>query len=197
MKQKYKEGSLKFNGLVFIWKYITTESDKNGEHEVFNIEVFNPQNKKKIRQEFHNSIIECGISQKIERYKNLYSFSEFFNLIRPKMWAGYDENLQGKKIKSFKELDKKRIWWLMLSVLIDFSENIEVGENFYEFCDSFGYDRDSREAENIYKKVIDYKEKIRSLELTEKQERYFLKVVRQEKDQFTDKDLTKATEDQY
>ena len=197
----YKKGEVKFKGLKFSWNLITTEKGTNGEYEVFNIEI--EKDGIKIRQEFNNSIMENKISELMKLYPNYKTmdFIQFRNHLRTsvcKMWGGYDKGIDDKtKIKNFKEFNKKRIWWLLLSIITDFSNYIEFEEGFSWFCANYGYDEDSRKAEDIYKKCLDYFNKIETLKLSDEQRKYFINEVSQETNLFCHKDLNKIIEEQY
>jgi len=198
---RYEKGNILLKGLKFNWNLITQEKGENNKyHEVFNIEIENLKFKNKIRVEFGNSIMEAEISNKIEyAFKNKFPFIQLRDYIRPNMWAGYDEDLNNKKIRNLNGLYQKRIYWLLLGVIIDFSSYINFEDytpTFNYFCDEFGYDKDSRKAENIYKKCGDYAEKIRSLNLSKEQEEYFLNEARSETDIFI-KDLKEEIQKQY
>lgn len=198
---KYEEGTLNFQGLTISWKLITTETENGKTHEVFNIEFQN--GKEKIRQEFHNSIMEFELSEKLKDARERMSYTEFLKAInsgffRPHMWAGYDEDLNEKKLRGFDNLIKKRLWWFLYSVINDFSMYIDYNDyyDFNWFCDCYGYDKDSRKAEQIHNSCINYHEKISSLNLSEKQRDYFLNESNQETQKFSD-DLKKAILEQY
>lgn len=184
----YKQGSLNFKDLIFSWKLITSVKDEHGEHEVFNIEI--EKDGVKIRQEFNNSVMEFDISKKIEYcLKEKMIFPQARDIIRPKMWGGYDKDINEKgKIKSYVELDLKRVYNLLYSIINDFSRYIEfldTNPTFKDFCSNFGYDEDSRKSEKIYNSCIDYYNKIKTLNLSSDQISYFIDEVDRETETFS------------
>lgn len=185
---KYEKGELNFKDLKFSWKLTHTKKGEHGEHEVFKIEISNGENT--LFQEFNNSVMENDISKKLKNY--VFSFKE----LRPKMWAGYDEDLNNKKM-TLKEFSKKRIYWLLYGVINDFSGYIEIDYySFKEFWDNFGYDEDSKKAEKIYFSCLEYYNKIQGLILNQEQREYFLNVVRSEEEEFN-KLIKKEIQNQY
>lgn len=187
---KYEQGELNFKDVVFKWRLSHTEKDKHGEHEVFHLQIQNGD--EVICQNFNNSIMENEISKKIKS-----SVVRSIKEIRPKMWAGYDEDLNDKPLKIGKEFTQKRIYWLLYGVINDFSNYIEIDYySFNEFCDLFGYNNDSIESENTYKKCTSYYEDINTLNITSDQRKYFLDVVRSEEEDFN-KLIKSSIKDQY
>jgi hypothetical protein len=192
---KYKEGEIILNkiqeGFKVRWVICGTTKafNQKEECEKLNIEITNGKNK--IDYTFYNSIMESQISDLLTLYKMPSDFVRFREHLRMsicKMWAGYDEDLNEKKISTYREFDKKRIWWLIYEVLNDLSGSFNFSEEsptFEDFCDCFGYDKDSRTAERIYKKLLEQEQKAKSLNISEEGLKYFLEEVHQETEGFS------------
>jgi len=180
---KYEKGEMNFKGLNFSWELTHTKKGERGENEVFKIQISNGD--KTIFQEFNNSIMEKELSENIKLSKSK-SYDCGFSVkdVRPKMWAGYDEDLNNKKM-TLKEFDKKRIYWLLYGIINDFSGYIEIDYySFKDFCDCFGYEENNRKHEEIYKSCLKYYDAIQTLNLNQEQREYFLNVVRAEEEDF-------------
>lgn len=186
-KQSYKEFETVLNQMEFKIKLLDTE-----ETETFKVTVTNLENKKTMSyKNFQNSIMEREISQILNDYKNTPStFHQTMIHLKQKplkMWGGYDRG-----IHSFKELDLKRRYYLFYGIVNDLSRYVNFSEEtptFKDFCDIFGYDEDSRKAEQIFKDCLEFESKIKSLWLTDKQKEY-LALANQEEDQFKQDCLT-------
>ena len=140
---------------------------------------------------FYNSIMEREISKylklNLESYPiGVLNVRDFKNFMGHKMWGGYD------KIKNLRELTEERIYFLLNSIINCIAmERTTETDSFKFFCDSFGYEEDSRKAYKIFNTVIEQKEKIQSLNLTEKQIKYLDEEANQETDKFN-KDIRQA-----
>ena len=156
----YKNCNVTIKNINFKAELIGTENNT----EIFNITITNLKNNKSINQKFNNSIMEYNLSKEINQFVsnpinyhcNFIYFLENSNAL--KWWAGYNN------IKKFKELDNKRIEYLLYSVINDFSLYINfVDENpfFKEFCLNFGYEEDSIKAKKIYEDCLNYNYLIR------------------------------------
>lgn len=200
IKNRYEHFKVKFKDLDIEVKLLdnkatfpnTAKKDFIGFCEEFKVIMKNKD--KEITYKFYNSIMEREISDALNNKDNVYLYNHGFMLnlkgfrefMNKKRWGGYD------KIKSVKELTQERILNLIYSILNSFEmdRNTETLD-FYDFCDSFGYDKDSRTAEKVYNAVIDFKIQARSLNLTDNQDKYFNEEVSQETEKFN-QDLRKA-----
>ena len=202
---KYEKGEIVLKKISedFKIKWVvcgTSNKFNNGEVEKINIEVINGN--QKIDYNFYNSIMERKISDRLNLYKMPLDFLKFRNDIRIgvcKMWGGYDEDFNNKKIGNIKQFTQKRIYWLLSSVLIDFAGFYNFSEcnlNFKDFCDNFGYDNTLREHELIYKKCLEMEEKFNSLNLSEESLKYLSEIVAQEDESFN-KYIKLKIEEQY
>lgn len=170
----YKNCNVTIKNINFKAELIGTENNT----EIFNITITNLNNNKSINQKFKNSIMEYNLSKEINHYVanpinyhcNFIYFLNNSNAL--KGWAGYDN------LKNLKELDNKRIEYLLYSVIYDFSLYI----NFVD-CINFGYEEDSIKAKKVYEGCLNYSHLIRyKLFLDKDQEAYFLNIVKPEDD---------------
>ena len=170
-----------------IFKISLNRTEEN--REIFNIEITNKINGNTIKiNDFGNSIMDYNLSLEIKDFilnKNKYNNSYDWFLKNSKAikgWGGYSD------CKNLKELNEKRIKYLQYGVVVDFSVYIDFLEEnpvFEEFCSNYGYEEDSRKAEDTYKKCLAYYSKIYKLRLTKEQKDYFQNVVRTEKEEFS------------
>jgi len=162
---RYTKGEIVLNKIQTDFKIkwcICGTSDKwnNGEVEKINIEVINGSNK--IDYNFYNSLMEKELSDKLQAAKDRMTPQEFISAIRngyfrPHMWAGYDKGLSGRKISNISELNKKRIYYFLNSVLVDLAGYYNWSDHsptFEDFCSEFGYDKDLRKSEAVYNACI-------------------------------------------
>lgn len=196
---KYEHFKINFKGLVIEVKLIDNEAtfpntDSRALIEEFKVKITNKETS--IGYLFYNSVMERQISEFLKnnrtkgfQYSNIAEFKRYIS--RTFSWGGYDD------VKNNKELTNKRIWWLLLGILVDLQSYIKFseysGSDFDWFCDNFGYDKDSRKAEKIYREMQDMEKKVNSLKLSEEQENYLINEVQQETDKFS-KELKKAIE---
>lgn len=196
MGLKYEHFFIKFKGLDFEIKLLddsalfpnSLKEDKSFCEE-FKVIVNNKD--KEISFKFYNSQMEREISLYL---KNLgyvkYNNREFKTFVNCRfMWGGYD------KVKSREDLIKQRIINLFYSILNDIAFNyFNDLTSFNWFCDSFGYDKDSRTAEKIFNSCIELQEKLYSLNFDEKFLKYLENEVQQETEKFN-QDIIKAIEE--
>ncbi len=174
MEYKYEKGNITFKGLSISWNLYTTEKSEHGEYEVFNIKVEDDK-QHKIRFDFKNSIMECGISKLSIELSTLREVKK--EISRRYHWGGYD------KVKNKPELSKERIRNLLYSILNCMANDSTIHSiTFKEFCDCFGYDDSSLEHKKIYRKVLDQYDKLNSLNVNWSDWEY----IAQEEDQFND-----------
>lgn len=188
MKNTYEEGMIKLKGLKISWRFLDNVIPKNWdskqEIEQFRIKIQNGDKKESF--DFYNSIMEKEISDKLKENKKGYyqNWRQLFLFIRPKMWGGYDDAK-----KNYQTFVKKRIWWLLSSALnsimrdgFKFSEY--SGSSFDWFCDNFGYDKDSRKAEKIFKACQEMEEQLKNLDFNKEQSIYIENQIMQKTDLF-------------
>lgn len=185
---KYSHFAFNFQGLSFEFKLIDSEKWKNDKEESENFKITITNGERTITYIFHNSIMEKKISDYLNNLGYVgYNNRQFREWFKRFMWGGYDD------VKNLKQLINKRCYYLAYGVLNDFATYInwiDSNRTFKEFCEMFGYNKDSREAEKIYRECLELYEKVESLKLSEKQEQYFLNEANQETNKFS-KDVEK------
>ena len=180
---KYEKGNITFKGLNIYWNLYTTEKSEHGVCEVFNIVVEEDKkhkqsfreyykNKKEIRFDFTNSIVEYELSKLNIGWVPLREIKK--KLLRKYSWGGYDE------VKNRKEFREERVKNLLYSILNCMAnDSITVCLTFKDFCDAFGYE-DSIKHKKIYHKVLDQYDKLNSLNINWSDWEY----IAQEEEQF-------------
>lgn len=180
---KYKDSEVTIKDLKFKVTFLDSDimEDLNEECELFKVVVTNTlNNKSMVYRNFKNSVMEKRISDYINLYSHM-GIKSFKAFMHKQMWGGYD------KVRNFKELELKRVFYLQYSVINDFSFYINFSDyylNFEDFALEMGYSEDSRKAEKIYKDCLEMEKKIRDLALTDEQEKFFIDKVRSEEDEF-------------
>lgn len=207
---KYEHFKINFKGLEFEVKLLDSEAffpnnlkeNKKAFCEEFKVIInkkcLSGAKDKEISFKFYNSQMEREISQilKDKNNKSLFIFSNILSIRAFKklmtkrfMWGGYD------KVKDTNDLTKERIISLFYSILNDIAFNyFNELTNFKDFCDTFGYDEDSRTAETIYKNCQDFQSKLLSLNLDKTFLKYLEEHAQQETDKFKE-DIIKAVEE--
>lgn len=196
MGLKYEHFFIKFKGLDFEIKLLddsalfpnSLKEDKNLIEE-FKVIVNNKD--KEISFKFYNSQMEREISLYLNNLGYVkYNNREFKSFVNRRFnWGGYD------KVKNREDLIKQRIINLFYSILNDIAFNYSNDlTSFNYFCDSFGYDKDSRRVEKIFNSCIELQEKLLSLNFDEKFLKYLENEVQQETEKFN-QDIIKAIEE--
>ncbi len=183
MKNTYKNCEVTLKNLNFKVSLLDTEKEEYGEVELFKVEVTNILNGKSfLYRNFKNSVMEKKISDYLKEFSSqgIKNFKSFMN---SQHWSGYD------KIHYFQELDKKRVEYLLYSVIQDFSFYVNMSDyetTFENFCDNYGYERDSIKAFKIYQECLNFERKIKGLNLSEEQENFLINEVRSEEESFNE-----------
>lgn len=186
---KYKNCEATLKDINFKVSFRSLETDEDGKREMFNVSITNLKNNKTINiNNFGNSIMEYNLSQDLDHFlKNRFDYNNSFkwflkNCKSLRGWGGYD------KIESVKELETKRAYYLLYSVINDFSQYINFLEeniSFDEFCSNFGYNEDSQKDYKVYEECLKYYNNICKLWLNEEQNQYFNDIVRSEDKQYS------------
>jgi len=191
---RYEHFKVNFKGLVFEVKLLddsATFSNSNNKDLVEEFKVIVTNGEKSISYKFYNSIMEREISSIIKLYNKNLNFSQLKIHLKQKplkMWGGYDE------VRNFKQLTETRIYNLLYSIINSFGSDMDIEtDDFKFFCDSFGYDEDSRTAEKIFNASIEFKQKVNTLKLSENQINYLRDIAGREEKPFKE-DVLKAIE---
>jgi hypothetical protein len=190
---KYEHFKIEFKGLLFEVKLIDNEavfpnSKDNKQVEQFKVSVTNKD--KKISFNFYNSIMEKGISDYLNSLGYVaYNNKQFKSFVSSKFsWGGYDD------VKNRNDLIRKRIYHLFYGIVNSMAMDIEEDlSSFSWFCSNFGYDKDSRTSERIFKSCQEQQEKDLSLNIDEKTRKYLREEANQETNKFS-KDIKEAIE---
>lgn len=200
MALKYEHFKVELNGLSVELKLLDNEATFPNSSDTQKVEEFKVtiknlfgllgEKEKKISFKFYNSQMEREISKYLNELGYVaYNNRQFKEWMSYRfMWGGYD------KVKNRTELIKERIRNLLYSVINcvarDRGEDLS---SFSWFCSIFGFDEDSRNAERIYKECQVMQDKINSLQLSDKQIKFFDEEANQETDKFSE-EIRKATE---
>lgn len=189
---KYENFKIEFKGILFEIKRLDDmahfPNDNNKKNFCEEFKVIVTYKDKSIEYKFYNSVMEQQISKGIEMYKGKMSESQIIKLVRPKMWAGYDE------CKNLKSLTEKRIYYLLYSIINCMSNDLTNDlSSFSWFCSNYGYDEDSITANNIYRECQIMKSKLLSLHLDSDIIKYLEEEAGQESETFSN-DILKAIE---
>jgi hypothetical protein len=153
----YKNGIISIKGnkdIFFKWLYLGKRkaSFNDTETDTFNISVLYDGLKSDFK--FYNSISETEITQKLSHQKRFFADTTgVLKILRPKTWGGYDN------IKTLQDFKNKRVYYLVYGfVNCFFNDLLSETDTFKNFCDSYGYDENSRKAYEIYTLLMTQKE---------------------------------------
>jgi hypothetical protein len=190
--RKYEHFEFDYNGLNFEVKLLDSDAhfpntDQEKPCEEFKIAVINVQmgqEVKAINYKFYNSIMEREISQILKEHNKNSQWGQIKGLLedRPlRGWGGYD-----KHMANFTKFTQERIFKLAYSILNCFANDMQQINSFSEFCDNFGYEKDSFKAKKVFDSYAELQAKIESLKLTEKQKNFLIDIVATEEEDFND-----------
>jgi len=141
----------KYESVSFEWNYTGQRKPKNWDGVNVDSFLITVTHKNKTQGfEFFNSVMETEITNKLNK-TSVYGRNwknEVLPTLKPKMWVGYD------KTQNLNDFKAKRLKFLVCGFVNCYFSDITTELNgFSDFCDNFGYDKDSRKAEAIYRQI--------------------------------------------